>query len=50
MTNADGRSSAIRDPADPSLLAVTVDSGDGLHPAIEGYRAMAEAGPLDFLR
>ena len=41
---------ATSDPADPSLLAVTVDSGDGLHPSIEGYRAMAEAVTLDFLR
>ena len=41
---------ATRDPAEPSLLAVTVDSGDGLHPSIEGYRAMAEAVTLDFLR
>ena len=39
-----------RDPADPSMLAAVVDSGDGLHPSIEGYRAMAEAVTLDFLR
>ena len=29
---------------------VAVDSGDGLHPSIEGYRAMAAAVPLELLR
>jgi lysophospholipase L1-like esterase len=40
---------ASRDPADPSVLASTVDSGDGLHPSIDGYRAMAEAVPFELL-
>jgi lysophospholipase L1-like esterase len=41
---------ALRDPSDPSLLAAAVDSGDGLHPSIDGYRAMAAAVPLELLR
>ena len=41
---------ALRDPADPSLLAAAVDSGDGLHPSLDGYRAMAAAVPLELLR
>jgi lysophospholipase L1-like esterase len=41
---------ATRDPADPSLLAATVDSGDGLHPSLDGYRAMAATVPLELLR
>ncbi len=35
----------MRDPADPTKLASHLDSGDGLHPSIEGYRVMAEAVP-----
>jgi lysophospholipase L1-like esterase len=41
---------AMRDPADPSRLNPALDSGDGLHPSLEGYRAMAAAVPLDLLR
>ena len=37
---------AMRDPADSSRLAAAFDSGDGLHPSIAGYRAMAEMIPL----
>lgn len=35
-----------RDPARPDRLAAAYDSGDGLHPSIAGYRAMAESIPL----
>jgi lysophospholipase L1-like esterase len=41
---------AMRDPADPSRLAPAVDSGDGLHPSLDGYRVMADAVPLEILR
>jgi lysophospholipase L1-like esterase len=41
---------ALRDPADPTRLDPKLDSGDGLHPSLEGYRAMAAAVPLDLLR
>ena len=37
----------MRDPANPSKLAPAYDSGDGLHPSLAGYKAMAEAVPLD---
>jgi lysophospholipase L1-like esterase len=37
---------AMRDPARPHLLRKEYDSGDGLHPSIAGYRAMAAAVPL----
>jgi lysophospholipase L1-like esterase len=37
---------AMRDPARPNRLRVEYDSGDGLHPSIAGYRAMAAAVPL----
>jgi lysophospholipase L1-like esterase len=40
----------MRDPADPSRLNPALDSGDGLHPSLDGYRAMAAAVPLDLLR
>ncbi len=39
---------ALRDPAQPDRLLKNVDK-DGLHPSIEGYRAMAEAVPLQSL-
>jgi lysophospholipase L1-like esterase len=39
-----------RDPADPARLNPALDSGDGLHPSLEGYRAMAAAVPLELLR
>lgn len=38
----------MRDPARPSHLRAEVDN-DGLHPSLAGYRAMAEAFPLDLL-
>lgn len=41
---------ALRDPADPTRLDPAVDSGDGLHPSLDGYRAMAAAVPLELLR
>lgn len=36
----------MRDPAQPNRLRKEYDSGDGLHPSIDGYRAMAAAVPL----
>jgi lysophospholipase L1-like esterase len=41
---------ALRDPRQPERLQKALDVGDGLHPSIAGYRAMAEAVPLDALR
>jgi lysophospholipase L1-like esterase len=41
---------ALRDPARPTHLRADRDNGDGLHPSIDGYRAMAEIVPLDLLR
>lgn len=41
---------AMRDPADPKRLRKNYDSGDGLHPSIAGYAAMAQAVPLALLR
>ena len=35
--------------ANPARLNPTLDSGDGLHPSLEGYRAMAVAVPLELL-
>ncbi|PZQ58761.1 MAG: GDSL family lipase [Sphingomonas taxi] len=40
----------MRDPAHPDRLLPAFDSGDGLHPSIAGYRAMAQAVPLAGLR
>ena len=40
---------ALRDPANPSRLLPAYDSGDHLHPSTAGYRAMADAVPLDAL-
>ena len=37
----------LRDPARPDRLAARYDSGDHLHPSPAGYRAMADAVPLD---
>lgn len=37
---------AMRDPANPSRLRADLDSGDGLHPSVAGYQAMADAVPL----
>jgi lysophospholipase L1-like esterase len=36
----------MRDPARPRFLRKDVDSGDGLHPSIHGYRLMGGAVPL----
>jgi lysophospholipase L1-like esterase len=41
---------AMRDPADPKRLRKDYDSGDGLHPSVSGYAAMAQAVPLALLR
>jgi lysophospholipase L1-like esterase len=41
---------ALRDPAQPERLQKALDVGDGLHPSIAGYRAMADAVPLEALR
>ncbi len=41
---------AMRDPTDPKRLRKDYDSGDGLHPSVMGYAAMAEAVPLASLR
>lgn len=40
---------ALRDPERPELLRLDLDSGDGLHPSLAGYRAMADAVPLGLL-
>lgn len=40
---------AMRDPANPMRLRPDLDSGDGLHPSIAGYQAMADAVPLAVL-
>lgn len=40
---------AMRDPANPSRMRPDLDSGDGLHPSIAGYQAMADAVPLSLL-
>ena len=41
---------SMNDPADPTRLNPALDSGDGLHPSLDGYRAMAAAVPLELLR
>lgn len=41
---------ALRDPQQPDSLLPAYDSGDHLHPSPAGYRAMAEAVPLEALR
>ena len=40
----------LRDPKRPDRLAPAYDTGDGLHPNPAGFRAMAEAVPLEVLR
>ena len=37
---------AVRDPANPSKILPSFDSGDQLHPGDAGYKAMGEAVPL----
>lgn len=39
----------MRDPAEPNKLRKEFD-GDGLHPSVAGYQAMAEAVPLALLK
>lgn len=39
----------MRDPVHPERLRADLDSGDGLHPSMAGYRAMAEAFPVALL-
>ncbi len=41
---------AMRDPADPAKLLPSYDGGDGLHPSVAGYKAMADAVDLALLR
>jgi lysophospholipase L1-like esterase len=40
---------ALADPADPSRLAASYDSGDGLHPNDAGCQALADAVDLEAL-
>jgi lysophospholipase L1-like esterase len=37
----------LRDSGNPSQLASKYNSGDGLHPNVAGYQALADAFPLD---
>ncbi|MCW3848777.1 GDSL-type esterase/lipase family protein [Sphingomonas sp. LB-2] len=39
----------MRDPARPTHMLASYDSGDGLHPSMAGYQAMADAVPLALL-
>ncbi|TFK33499.1 SGNH hydrolase-type esterase domain-containing protein [Crucibulum laeve] len=39
----------VRNPSNPSQLAQQYDSGDGLHPNVAGYQAIANQFPLDVL-
>jgi lysophospholipase L1-like esterase len=41
---------ALRDPADPSRLLSSVDTGDHLHPNETGHRMIAEAVDLDLFK
>ena len=41
---------AVRDPDQPDRIRPKYDSGDGLHPNDDGYRAMAEAVDLSFFK
>jgi lysophospholipase L1-like esterase len=40
----------LADPAQPDRLRAEYDSGDRLHPSPTGYRAMAEAVPLELFQ
>jgi lysophospholipase L1-like esterase len=40
----------MQDATEPARLNRALDSGDGLHPSLDGYRAMAAAVPLELLR
>lgn len=41
---------AVRNPEDPAAFLPEYDSGDHLHPSAAGYKAMAEAVPVELLR
>jgi lysophospholipase L1-like esterase len=41
---------ALRDPQQPTRLAPAYDSGDHLHPSIDGYRRIAETVDLSLFR
>lgn len=41
---------AIRDPQQPNRMRAEFDKGDGLHTSPAGFRAMADAVPLEALR
>ena len=41
---------AVRDPADPTVIAPQFDLGDHLHPNDAGYAAMANAFNVALLR
>jgi peptidoglycan/xylan/chitin deacetylase (PgdA/CDA1 family) len=40
----------LHDPSRPDHLLAAYDSGDGLHPSLAGYRALAAAVPLEALQ
>lgn len=40
----------LRDPANPGRLNPAYDSGDHLHPSIEGYKVMGESVPLSLFK
>lgn len=42
--------SVMSDAAHPGRLKSEYDSGDHLHPSIEGYKAMANAAHMDLFR
>jgi lysophospholipase L1-like esterase len=37
----------VRDETNPAMLAPMFNSGDFLHPSVEGYQAMADAFPVE---
>ena len=41
---------AVRDPANPNIIAKAFDSGDSLHPCDAGYKAMGDAVDLGLFR
>jgi len=42
--------SMIAAKGQPSVLDKSFDSGDGLHPNVKGYQAMADGFPLDIFK
>lgn len=40
----------LRDPSNAANLASKYNSGDGLHPNVAGYQALADAFPLDIFK